>query len=110
LTVPPGVAGDQNKVRRWALETLRDRALLRCLGESSGRISEVLSPRASDFPPAAFEGGAPASGGGAVWRVRVEGKGGHAHNLRFLASLPHVKAYLEVRGDVPDRAPLKVLS
>lgn len=85
---------------RLMLEMLRNRALLRALAETGGRISEVLSLRAGDFPAQAFEGD--------VWRVRVYGKGGNAYYLRFLRSLPYIEAYLEAREEVRDNDPLFV--
>lgn len=91
-SMPPKLATnpDPDRVARWALETLRNRALMHCLAESGGRISEVLSLRAGDFPAQAFEGDD-------VWRVYVKGKGGHGYYLRFRESLDYVKAYLEKR-------------
>jgi site-specific recombinase XerD len=85
------VKPDPDRVERWALETLRNRALMHCLAESGGRISEVLSLRAGDFPAQAFEDSK-------VWRVDVKGKGGHSYYLRFRESLDYVKVYLNKRG------------
>jgi site-specific recombinase XerD len=93
--MPPKLAAnpDPDRVARWGLETYRNRALMHCLAESGGRISEVLSLHIGDFPVQAFEGDACK-----VWRVRVKGKGGHGYYLRFRESLEYVKAYLEKRG------------
>lgn len=87
---------DPERVRRWQLTTQRNRALLRCLGESGGRISEVLSLRVGDFPPQAFAGSE-------VWRVTVSGKAGHRYDLRFLDSLPYIEQYLAARGAAATR-------
>ncbi|MBN1284133.1 MAG: tyrosine-type recombinase/integrase [Anaerolineae bacterium] len=89
LVEKPGLA------ERLSLEMLRNRALLACLGETGGRVSEVLSLRVGDFPPHAFEAGD-------VWRVTVHGKGDQGYYLRFLHTLPYLRVYLTRR---PDAAP-----
>jgi integrase len=88
---------DNEYARRLSLEMLRNRALLHCLAESGGRISEVLSLRVGDFPSKAFEGDD-------VWRVEVTGKRGRRYSLRFLDALPYVKRYLAARGAAADTA------
>jgi site-specific recombinase XerD len=101
LPMPPTLEGKPDRAGRWGLERLRNCALLRCLAESGRRISEVLSLRAGDFPPAAFEGNK-------VWRVEVEGKGGHKYYLRFLRALPHIERYILARGEIGEGAALFV--
>jgi len=85
----PGVS--EASIVRWELIRLRNNALLRCLAESGGRISEVLSLNVEDFPPRLLERGE-------VVRIRVAGKGGHAYTLRFLDALPAIRTYLKTRG------------
>jgi integrase len=82
--------GDQ-AAQRWELERLRNRALMYCLAESAGRVSEVLQLNLAHFPPRCFEAGA-------VLRVGVAGKGGHSYDLRLLSSLPAILDYVQARG------------
>lgn len=82
---------DPDRVRRWDLTRLRNRALLHALAESGGRISEVLSLDMDDFPVRYLDRGE-------VLRVEVRAKGGHTYQLRFLHALPAIKAYIEARG------------
>jgi len=97
---------DPERVRRWELTRLRNRALLHALAETGGRISEILSLDVSDFPIRYLERGE-------VLRVEVRAKGGHTYQLRFLHALPAIKAYLDARGadlraSISGRAPLFV--
>src|SRR5690606_16116560 len=64
---------DPDRVRRWDLTRLRNRALVHALAESGGRISEVLS-------------------------LEDNARGGHTYQLRFLPALPAIKAYINARG------------
>lgn len=82
---------DPDRVRRWDLTRLRNRALVHALAESGGRISEVLSLDIDDFPVRALDRGE-------VLRVEVNAKGGHTYQLRFLHALPAIKAYINARG------------
>jgi site-specific recombinase XerD len=82
---------DPERIRRWDLTRLRNRALLHALAETGGRISEVLSLNLADFPARYLEKSE-------VLRVEVTGKGGHTYYLRFLDSLPAVRAYIDARG------------
>ena len=82
---------DQDRVRRWELTRLRNRALLHCLAETGGRISEILSLNLNDFPERNLVRKE-------VLRVEVMGKGGHSYTLRFLDSLPVIRAYIQIRG------------
>jgi site-specific recombinase XerD len=82
---------DAERLQRWETTRLRNRALLHALAETGGRISEVLSLNLADFPTRRLERGE-------VLRVEVTGKGGHSYYLRFLDSLPAVRAYIEARG------------
>ena len=81
------------RVRRWELTRLRNRALMRCLAETGGRISEVLSLNLGHFPARNLEPGRLE-----VVRVRVLGKGGHWYHLRLLDALPAIRDYIEARG------------
>lgn len=97
---------DPERVRRWELTRLRNRALLHALAETGGRISEILSLDVGDFPIRYLERGE-------VLRVEVRAKGGHTYQLRFLHALPAIKAYLDARGadlraSTSGRAPLFV--
>jgi integrase len=93
---------DQDRVRRWELTRLRNRALSHALAETGGRISEILSLNLDDFPERYLHKQE-------VLRVEVIGKGGHAYYLRFFDSLPAIRDYIHargsdlraIRGDVP---------
>ena len=61
------------------------------LAETGGRISEVLSLNLADIPARNLERSE-------VLRVEVIGKGGHSYYLRFLDSLPAIRAYITARG------------
>ncbi len=87
--MPDRLTGDQAR-KRWLLETARNWALMRVLGETGGRVSEVLSLDVGDFPSRAFEAGE-------VWRVAVVGKGRHEYDLRFLKALAYIKVYQAAR-------------
>jgi integrase len=82
---------DQERVRRWELTRLRNRALLHTLAETGGRISEVLSLNLADFPERYLQKRE-------VLRVEVLGKGGHTYYLRFFDSLPAIREYIHARG------------
>ena len=82
---------DPERLERWQLTRQRNKALLHCLAETGGRISEILSLNISDFPPRHLNKDD-------VVRVQVTGKGGHNYYLRFYDSLPALKAYLTARG------------
>lgn len=82
---------DQERVQRWELTRLRNRALLHTLAETGGRISEVLSLNLADFPPRHLETND-------VLRIEVLGKGGHTYYLRVYDSLPAIRAYIKARG------------
>jgi site-specific recombinase XerD len=81
----------EDRVRRWELTRLRNKTLLHCLAETGGRISEILSLNISDFPERYLLKSE-------VLRVEVIGKGGHSYMLRFLDSLPAIRAYIQTRG------------
>ena len=82
---------DAERVRRWELTRLRNRALLHSLAETGGRISEVLSLNLADFPARYLMKNE-------VLRVEVLGKGGHHYYLRFFDALSAIRAYVEARG------------
>ncbi|MBN1201399.1 MAG: tyrosine-type recombinase/integrase [Anaerolineae bacterium] len=82
---------DPERVRRWELKRLRNRALLHTLAETGGRISEILSLNLDEFPPRYLNKNE-------VLRVEVTGKGGHTYYLRFFDSLPAIRAYILARG------------
>ncbi len=79
------------RIQRWELTRLRNRALLHSLAETGGRISELLSLNLADFPVRALNHDD-------VLRVEVVGKGGHTYYLRFYDALPAIRAYIEARG------------
>jgi integrase len=89
---PEKIIDNPARLRRWQLETLRNRALLRVLAETGGRISEVLKLRVDDFPPRAFRSD--------PWRVEVETKNRFKHKLWFSESLPYIRAYMKERGAI----------
>lgn len=82
---------DPDRVRRWDLTRLRNRALLHALAETGGRISEVLSLNIDDFPVRYLDRDE-------VLRVEVRAKGGHTYQLRFLRALPAIRQYIQARG------------
>ncbi|MBI5957316.1 MAG: tyrosine-type recombinase/integrase, partial [Chloroflexi bacterium] len=82
---------DPDRVKRWELTRLRNRALLHALAETGGRISEILSLNLAQFPARYLNRDE-------VLRIEVTGKGGHTYYLRFFDSLPAIRAYLEARG------------
>jgi site-specific recombinase XerD len=82
---------NQDRLRRWELTRLRNRALLHTLAETGGRISEVLSLNLADFPERYLHKQD-------VLRVEVLGKGGHTYYLRFYDSLPAIREYIHARG------------
>ena len=82
---------DQERIRRWELTRLRNRALLHTLAETGGRISEVLSLNLADFPERYLHKRE-------VLRVEVLGKGGHTYYLRFFDLLPAIREYIHARG------------
>jgi site-specific recombinase XerD len=82
---------DPERIRRWELTRLRNRALLHTLAETGGRISEVLSLNLADFPERYLHKRE-------VLRVEVLGKGGHTYYLRFFDSLPAIREYIHARG------------
>ncbi|MBN1287022.1 MAG: tyrosine-type recombinase/integrase [Anaerolineae bacterium] len=94
LELPPKLQRenvDPERIHRWEVIRLRNRALMHCLAESGGRISEVLSLNIDHFPLRNLERGE-------VLRVQVEGKGKHRYALRFCYALPAVRDYIEARG------------
>jgi site-specific recombinase XerD len=80
-----------DRIRRWELTRLRNRALLHTLAETGGRISEILSLNLTDFPERYLNRDE-------VLRVEVTGKGGHKYYLRFMDALPALRAYIHQRG------------
>lgn len=82
---------DPDRILRWELTRLRNRALLHCLAETGGRISEILSLNLGDFPVRALHKQD-------VLRVEVTGKGGHTYYLRFFDSIPVIRQYIEARS------------
>lgn len=87
-------------LHRWAIEKMRNSALIHCLAETGGRISEVLSLNVDDFPSRYLQENQ-------VLRVQVKGKGNYTYDLRFYDSLPYIRRYVEHRGS-PLTGPLFV--
>jgi site-specific recombinase XerD len=81
--------GDEMK----ALEHMRDTALIHCLANSGGRVSEVLSLHTSDFPDLAEETVLQ----GDFWRIAVNGKGNHTYELWLQEAVFYVREYMEAR-------------
>jgi integrase len=81
----------EDRIRQWELTRLRNRALLHCLAETGGRVSEVLSLNLNAFPVRNLQQKE-------VLRVEVMGKGGHPYYLRFFDSLPVIREYIHARG------------
>ncbi|GAB4462330.1 MAG: tyrosine-type recombinase/integrase [Anaerolineae bacterium] len=84
---------DPERVRRWEVTRLRNRALMHTLAETGGRISEVLSLNVDDFPTRNLKPAQPE-----VLRIRVQGKGGHSYHLRLFDALPAIRDYIAARG------------
>lgn len=80
------------------METLRNRALVRCLADSGGRISEVLSLDVADFPPIAWKTVAET---GRYWTVEVEAKAGNTYDLWLCEALGPIAEYIKARGLEP---------
>jgi site-specific recombinase XerD len=105
LSPPPALRSpraDPVAVERWEVKRLRNRALLHCLAETGGRISEILSLNL---------GGILGSGDdrGQGVAIQVIGKGGHPYTLHLRESLPAIEEYLKRRAvftaDVSPAAP-----
>lgn len=92
--VPPAslqkiTSSNAERRERWELTRLRNAALLHCLAESGGRISEILGLNVSAFLPTAFEQKSAS--------VKVIGKGQHPYQLQLSESLPALDNYLRRR-------------
>lgn len=74
------------RLARWELIRLRNRALLHCLAESGGRISEILSLDVDYFGKITPQ-----------LEIKVSGKGGHPYTLHLKQSLPMIWEYLKKR-------------
>lgn len=72
---------------RWELTRLRNRALLYCLAESGGRVSELLSLNVYTFADQRVP-----------LCVEVIGKGGHHYVLKLHKALPPIHDYLHKRA------------
>lgn len=77
---------------RWELARLRNRALLHCLAETGGRISELLKLNVADFAQSNFSG---------IYTVQIIGKSGHHYRLTFRACLAMIRDYLLHRELLP---------
>lgn len=87
-----------DRIRRWELTRLRNRALLHILADTGGRISEVLSLSLADFAEPTD-----------MLLVEVRGKSGHSYSLHLRDSLPAVRTYIHMRGaELHDGVPLLV--
>lgn len=87
----PSDVNNPARIQRYVLTAFRDRALVHCLADSGGRISEVLALNVGDFPRQAFQAN--------VWKVKVRGKGKREYYLWIKDALPFIDAYIEAQGD-----------
>ncbi len=87
---PPPHLKSERAIANWNKTRIRDRALMRVLAETGGRLSEILDLNISDFPVSDLYGEE-------VMRVRVRGKGNNFYDLRFLESLPAIRDYIKIR-------------
>ncbi|MHC4620254.1 MAG: tyrosine-type recombinase/integrase [Planctomycetota bacterium] len=105
MAQPPPVGVSEARLKRWELERQRNAALIHCLADSGGRISEVLSLRASDFPELAGVTALRRE----YWKVSVTGKQEHEYKLWLCGAVNFVLQYLEERGvDAAKRVPVFV--
>jgi site-specific recombinase XerD len=84
---------DAAKIELWETKRLRNRALLYCLAETGGRISEVLSLNMEMLPARR-----PAANNPVL--IEVIGKGGHRHTLRLQEALAALYDYLKERAKI----------
>lgn len=77
---------------RWEQVRLRNRALLHCMAETGGRVSELLGLNIEDFATSTFT---------SENIVPVEGKGGHRYSLVLKSCLPMIRDYLKHRDVLP---------
>lgn len=102
--LPPHLQGenvDQQRVERWELVRLRNRALLHALAETGGRVSELLQLDVTDVLSVDEQNA----------RIIVLGKGGHQYQLDISRSRRKIADYLDRRGldeDIEDAVPLFV--
>ncbi|MCB9435556.1 MAG: tyrosine-type recombinase/integrase [Anaerolineales bacterium] len=77
---------------RWEQVRLRNRALLHCMAETGGRVSELLGLNVENFAQSTFSG---------EYAIQVEGKGGHPYSLVLKSCLPMIRDYLKHRDALP---------
>lgn len=80
-----------DRLERWELIRLRNCALLHCLAESGGRISELLGLGLNALA------GIQARGADGL-NVAIMGKGGHVYQVKFKTSLAALRGYLTKRN------------
>ncbi len=88
---PPHLRGENvnaERLHRWELVRLRNRALLHCLAETGGRVSELLQLDAVDV----------AELNGQHTEIAVVGKSGHTYQLVIDKSQRMISEYLHKRG------------
>lgn len=75
---------------RWEAKRLRNRALLYCLSETGGRVSELLGLDVGDFATAIRNQERDIS-------MNVLGKGGHRYQITLKTALPAIRDYIQRR-------------
>ncbi len=86
--------GASHRLERWELTRLRNRALLHCLAETGGRISELLSLDVGAFSRHNMSARS-------VINVDVIGKSGHRYQLNLKSALPAIRDYVQRRDITP---------
>ena len=93
LQPPKRYKSSEERLRRWELTRLRNRALLHTLAEAGGQVSGILSFTAEAFLEKK-----------SVLDLEVEGKGGHNYKLHLADSLPMLCEYVKKREIPPEKA------
>jgi site-specific recombinase XerD len=81
---------DPERRERWELKRLRNRAILHCLAETGGRVSELLSLNVGMLATAIREKRPAVT-------IDVLGKGGHFYQVTLKTALPAVRDYVQRR-------------
>lgn len=98
LIAPRHLHDDPERFAHWDLVRLRNRAFLHSLGDTGGRVSELLSLNLSHIPI----GRRPAK----AIQITVLGKSNHPYKLYVQKSLPALHAYITARQQFAPDEPL----